>query len=111
MAEHDKKTIESLNGLFMHGKLEGVDFTASGRGSEGNSWGASVKLNFAIPFTKKQNVKGVDLQSTSIRYQLITVSTTDDLLPILIDKYSKLIGTHLSLSLQPDQGDKFKLAD
>lgn len=111
MAEHDKKTIETLNGLFMHGKLEGVDFTVSGKNSEGGSWGSSVKLNFAIPFTKKANVKGVDIQSTSIRYQIIQISTSDDLLPIVIDKYTKLIGNHLTLDLQPEQGNKFKLVD
>ena len=42
---------------------------------------------------------------------LIQISTSDDLLPIVIDKYTKLIGNHLTLDLQPEQGNKFKLVD
>lgn len=111
MSDFKGQDLKNLNGLFMHGTLEGVDFTASGRNSEGGSWGASVKLNFAIPFTKKQVVKGVEISSQSKRYQLISISTSDDLLPIEIEKYSKLIGQHMMLNLQPDQGAKFKLVD
>jgi hypothetical protein len=111
MATEHEKDSKNLNGLFMHGTLEGVDFTASGRNTDGGSWGASVKLNFAIPFTKKAIVKGVEIQSTSKRYQLISISSSDDLLPLEIEKYTKLIGHHMTLNLQPDQGAKFKLVD
>lgn len=104
----EKQDVKSLNGLFMHGTLEGVDFTQSGK-NEQMKWGASVKLNFSIPFIKKGTVNGVEISSPSIRYQTIQIASTDDLLPLDVDKYTKLIGQHLSLSLQPTQGDTFKL--
>lgn len=102
---------QTFNGLYMHGKLEGVDFTKSGKNNEGLKWGASVKLNFALPFTKRDVVNGVEIVANTIRYQIISIASTDDLLPIDVDKYSKLIGNHVSLSLQPSQGDTFKLAE
>ena len=110
MAETDKTAkIENLHGIYMMGTLEGVDFRASGN-YEGKPFPAKVTLNFSVPFENKQVIKGVEIASMAKRSQLITLSTSDDLLPIEVDRFNKQIGQHLTLSLVPVEGSTFKLA-
>ncbi len=103
---------ETKNGLTMSGELQGVDFVASGKGViEGSpiSWGASVKLNFSIKNNIVKTVSGVEIKSTAMYPQTIQISTTDDLLPIEVEKYNKMVGKFVSLQLAPQKNATFKL--
>jgi len=105
----DTKQALSFNGLYVHGTLEGVDFTKSGTSAQ-ISWGSSLKLNFSFPFEKKQIVQGIEVKSNAKRYQIIQISCPDDLLPFEVEKYNKMIGQHITLNLEPAQGATFKVA-
>ena len=110
MADEQKnRGVESLHGIYMMGTLEGVDFRGSGN-FEGKPFPAKVTLNFTVPFENKQTIKGVEIVSNAKRSQLINLSTSDDLLPIEVERFNKQIGQHLTLSLVPVEGSAFKLA-
>ncbi|MDP3119950.1 MAG: hypothetical protein Q8N01_06020 [Sulfuricurvum sp.] len=105
----DQKT-NSLNGLYLHGTLLSAEPTKSGKNND-MQWGASVKLNFIAKFTKKMEVKGVFIDSTATRLVTISITTTDDLLPLEVEKYKKLEGQHLSLNLEPQKNSTFKIIE
>lgn len=105
----DQKT-NSLNGLYIHGTLLSAEPTKSGKNNE-MQWGASVKLNFIAKFSKKMEVKGVFIDSTVTRLVTISIATTDDLLPLEVEKYKKLEGQHLSLNLEPQKNSTFKIIE
>lgn len=109
MAEEIKNP-NILNGLYLHGTLLSAEPTKSGKNNE-MSWGASVKLNFIAKFTKKMEVKGVFIDSTATRLVTISIATTDDMLPLEIEKYKKQEGQHLSLNLEPQKNATFKIIE
>ena len=109
MAE-DIKNANGLNGLYVHGTLLSAEPTKSGKNNE-MSWGASVKLNFMSKFPKKMEVKGVFIDSNATRLITISIATTDDLLPLEIEKYKKHEGQHLSLQLEPQKNATFKIIE
>lgn len=108
MANEQKQ--ETLNGLYLHGTLLSAEPTKSGKNNE-MSWGASVKLNFVCTFQKTTEVKGVFIPSTASRMVTISIASNDDLLPVEIEKYSKQIGQHLSLNLEPQKNSTFKIVE
>lgn len=108
MADDQKTSV--LNGLYLHGTLLSAEPTKSGKNNE-MSWGASVKLNFIAKFAKKMEVKGVFIDSNATRLITISIATTDDLLPLEVEKYKKLEGQHLSLNLEPQKNSTFKIIE
>jgi hypothetical protein len=107
MAE-EIKNVNALNGLYVHGVLLSAEPTKSGK-NDTMSWGASVKLNFLSTFQKTTEIKGVFVPATATRLITISIASSDDSLPLEIEKYSKQIGQHLSLSLEPQKNSSFKL--
>ena len=106
----EHKNPQTLNGLYVHGTLLSAEPTKSGKNNE-MSWGASVKLNFLAKFTKKMEVKGVFIDSTATRLITISMATTDDLLPLEVEKYKKQEGHHLSLNLEPQKNATFRIIE
>ena len=109
MAEEIKNATQ-LSGLYLHGTLLSAEPTKSGKNSE-ITWGASVKLSFLSTFQKTTEVKGVFIPATATRLVTISIATNDDNLPLEVDKYSKMIGNHVSLQLEPQKNSTFKIVE
>lgn len=110
MSKDELQNTQNLNGLFIHGTLLTAEPTKSGKNSE-MSWGASVKLKFLCTYAKSVEVKGVMIPSDFTRLVTISISTSDDLLPLEHEKYRKLQGQHVSLNLEPSSNATFKIIE
>lgn len=97
-------------GLYLHGTLLSAEPTVAGKNSE-MSWGASVKLQFVVQFKKQIAVNGVFMDVNASRFVVISIATTNDLLPIEHEKYKKLEGQFLSLNLEPQKNSTFKIVE
>ena len=101
---------ETKSGLFISGVLQGVDFTQSGKNlKEQMVWGASVKLSFQTNEEIVKTVNGVDIKTNAIRNIQISIDSTDDLLPLAVEKYNKEIGKFMDLRLLPSKNATFKI--
>lgn len=94
-----KDALHSIHGLFLFGKIEGVDFTVEGS-NDTMKWGNSLKLKFAqaIPSTKVLNA--VSYQILIYKSQTIVIKAdSKDELSQLVAEYSAKVGQNVVIEL------------
>jgi hypothetical protein len=104
------KTAE-LSGTILIGKIDGVDFTASGKLENGTSYGASVKLKFTSSIDSSKNVNGVSIPTKKLISQIIKIPTDDNSLPMMVAKYNGMIGKDVIIPLQVSDNSSFTTFD
>ena len=106
---------EEFQGVFAHGKLEGVDFTVAAKGTDdrGNpiSWNSSVSLNMSTLEKITKEVEGVKVSTFAKRPFIIKLQCDTDDLPNQVARWNKEVNKFLNLRLQPTKNSTFKLSE
>lgn len=97
---------KEIDGVYIIGRIEGVDFTASGE-IDGNKYGASVKLKFTQQSETVKKAGSVDLKTKRLVSNIIKIATTDTDLPELVAKYNEKIGQRVKISLATADNSTF----
>jgi hypothetical protein len=100
-----------LSGTILIGKIDGVDFTTSGKLENGNPYGASVKLKFVSSINTFKLVNGIEVPTKKLITQIIKIPTDDNSLISLVTKYNNLIGKDVIIPLQVADNSSFTTAD
>lgn len=103
--------VAEMSGNFLIGKIEGVDFTASGTLENGTKYGSSVKLKFTSSITAMKNVNGIDIPTKKLISQTIKIPTDDASLPVMVGKYNNMIGKEVIITLQVNDNSSFTASD
>ena len=110
MAQEQKE----FQGVYAHGKLEGVDFTVAGSGVvDGNSmkWDSSVHLNMSTLEKITKEVNGSKISTFAKRPFLIKLACDTELLETEVARWNKEKDKMLHLRLQPSKNATFKLSE
>jgi len=105
---------EEYQGIYAHGKLEGVDFTVEGTmvvDGVKNHYGSSVHLNMSTLEKITKNVDGIDVPTLAKRPFLIKIACDTEHLPKEVEKWNKLLQKELHLRLQPSKNATFKVSE
>lgn len=103
--------LAELTGTFLIGKIDGVDFTSSGRLENGTQYGASVKLKFTTSIDTVKKLNGIDIPTQKLVAQIIKIPTDDISLSAMVLKYNKLIGKEVIIPLEPADNSTFSSRD
>ena len=102
-------------GLYAHGKLEGVDFTVAGKGTDSNgasiSWNSSISLNLSTLEKISKEVNGQKVSTYAKRPFLIKLDCDTDDLMTEVEKWNKQKDKMLHLRLQPSKNSSFRLSE
>ena len=101
---------QEFQGVYAHGKLEGVDFTVAGS-YEGNNYGSSISLNMSTLETITKDVKGVSVSTLAKRPFVIKLDCITENLPVEVEKWNKEKDKMLHLRLQPSKNASFKVSE
>lgn len=108
-------TRKEYQGVYAHGKLEGVDFTVAGSGTDdkGNpmKWDSSVHLNLSTIEQITKEADGVKISTLAKRPFLIKLACDTDKLQFEVDAWNKKKDQILHLRLQPSKNATFKLSE
>ena len=105
---------QQFQGVYAHGKLEGVDFTVAGsmiQDGVKTSYGSSVKLNMSTLEKITKDVEGVSVPTLAKRPFTISISCETDRLASEVEKWNKLVQKELNLRLQPSKNATFKISE
>lgn len=102
-----KDNINNINGFFLFGKIEGIDFTVAGVGDKG-AWGHSLKLKFSQGMPIMKNLGGQKVEIFTFRSQTIQIQadTKEELLD-LVTNYQSKVGQTVCIELNVLDGAKF----
>lgn len=98
------------NGMFVSGKLEGVDFSQSWRNENNQLIAGSVKLTFAFREKVQKSLNGVMIETENFIPVTIALTVPDEEIQPNVIKFNNLIGKHLDLRLLPGKNATFKLS-
>lgn len=103
---------KGVTGVFITGKIEGVDLTKSGKMENGQTYGSSVKLKFAQKTEIMKDVGGgVMMPTTAFRTQTIKISVPDSELAEKVSHFNKYLGKEYILQLDIPDNASFKVVD
>jgi len=106
MAQETKE----YQGLFFHGVLEGLEPTPSGE-IDGNKYGASLKLNFSTIENITKQIGSTSITTPAKRNFKVSIDSTNEELPLLIEKWSKDINKTLHIKLMPVKDGVYKMSN
>lgn len=113
-AKQDQQKKE-FQGIYAHGKLEGVDFTVAGSGTDdkGNpmKWDSSIHLNLSTLETITKEANGVKIPTLAKRSFLIKIACDTDVLEAEVKKWNEKKDEMLHLRLQPSKNATFKISE
>ena len=101
---------KEFQGLFFHGMLEGLEPTPSGS-IDGNSYGASLKLNFSTIENITKKIGDTSVTTQAKRNFKVSIDSTNEELPMLIEKWQKEINKYLHIKLMPIKDGTYKLSE
>lgn len=99
--------LKGQNGCFLIGKIEGVDFNASGV-VEGNAYSASVKLKFAENKDIVKKINGVDILTSAYMTRIIKIPCADSELAQKVQEYNSKKGKEVIIELDLGDNSSFK---
>ncbi len=100
---------QHIHGLFLFGKIEGVDFTVEGKLQDGTKYGNSIKLKFAQAVSQNKDLNGVNVPIVSYRTQTIVINCdSKEELADLVSEYTNKLGKNVSIELNVPDNQKFK---
>ena len=105
MAQDNKE----FQGLYFHGMLEGLEPTPSGE-IDGNKYGASLKLNFSTIENITKKLGEMEVTTPAKRNFKVTIDSTNEELPMLIDKWMKEVNKILAIKLMPIKDGTYKIS-
>ena len=116
MANVIKELKINKHGNYLYATLDGVDFTVAGvmfneKSGLKNNYGASVKLKFIIQSTILKNVNGMSIPTLRANSIIVSIPTTDDKIPALVQKYNTMIGQDLFIDYNLTDGHKVSIQD
>jgi len=98
-----------IHGLFLFGKIEGVDFTVEGKLQDGTKYGNSIKLKFAQAVSQIKDLNGVNVPIVSYRTQTIVINCdSKEELADLVSEYTNKLGKNVAIELNVPDNQKFK---
>ena len=101
--------IKEFQGLYFHGVLEGLEPTPSGE-IDGNKYGASLKLNFSTIENITKNIGSTPVTTQAKRNFKVSLDSTNEELPILINEWSKNLNKYLEIKLMPIKDGTYKMS-
>ncbi len=116
MANPTKELKINKHGNYLYATLDGVDFTVAGvmfneKSGLKNNYGASVKLKFIIQSTIIKNVNGMSIPTLRANSIIVSIPTTDDKIPAIVQKYNSMIGQDLFIDYNLTDGHKVSIQD
>lgn len=102
------KNLKGLNGCYLIGKIEGVDFTASGKLDNGTVYGSTIKLKFANQVSSVKSVNGIDISTTKYVSQTIKIPVSDNELISKVQEFNSQIGKEVVIELELSDNSSFK---
>lgn len=116
MANPIKELKINKHGNYLYATLDGVDFVVAGvmyneKTNQKTNFGASVKLKFIIQSTILKNVNGMSIPTLRANSIIVSIPTTDDKIPALVQKYNAMIGQDLFIDYNMTDGQKVSIQD
>lgn len=104
------------HGNYLYATLDGVDFVTSGimvneKTGVKTNYGASIKLKFIIQSTIMKNVNGMSIPTLRANSIIVSIPTSEDKIPHLVQKYNALIGKDLFIDYNLNDGQKVTIQD
>jgi len=101
---------KEYQGLFFHGVLEGFEPTPSGE-IDGNKYGASLKLNFSTIENITKKVGSIEITTPAKRNFKVSIDSSNEELPMLVEKWKKELNKTLAIKLQPMKDGSYKVSE
>ena len=101
---------KEYQGLYFHGVLEGLEPTPSGE-IDGNKYGASLKLNFSTIENITKKIGSTETTTQAKRNFKVSIDSTNEELPMLIEKWKKDMNKTLSIKLMPVKDGVYKMSE
>ena len=116
MAHPIKELKINKHGNYLYATLDGVDFVVAGvmfneKSGQKNNYSASVKLKFIIQSTIIKNVNGMSIPTLRANSIIVSIPTTDDKIPAVVQKYNSMIGQDLFIDYNLSDGHKVSIQD